>query len=469
MFFRIPAALLALLLLSAGCTTGTISATSPPAAQGDALPADVEKLVGPVYSSPQLQALVSRVGQRLVSRSSVPGSFRFYVLDQPEPNAHALQSGYVFVTRGLLALMNDESELAAAMGHELGHITERHAALRERQQRQIMDAAVDATMKSGSITVGRSVARDGLLKLRSYSREQELQADRAGVGYLTRAGYRGDALVTLIQNLQRQNRLEEQMLGRAAGESGERNALSTHPAADDRLAALRGTTGVGTSGESGRAGYLAAIDGMSVDDPPEEGFVRGPTFQHPAMRIAFSALRDFKLYNDHEGVLGIGSDRSLLYFTCTAGNVPGKLDDWMRNKLQPTPTDIQATEIGGAEAAIGARPRGSDTGLAQVRYVLIRRPDGVCYFNLMSDGEDRDRRINALVASTRSFHELSVAEAGALRPYRLRVVPRGGGSAASLAARMPYADFKLQRLLVLNGVDDAAGLVQREQVKLVVP
>ena len=91
--------------------------------------------------------------------------------------------------------------------------------------------------------------------------------------------------------------------------------------------------GVGTTGESGRAGYLAVIDGMSVDDPPEEGFVRGPTFLHPTMRIAFSALRDFMLYNDHDGVLGVGSDRSLLYFTCKAGSVPGRLDDWMRNKL----------------------------------------------------------------------------------------------------------------------------------------
>jgi len=467
-YFRILAALLALLLLSGGCTPDAVSTAAPPAAQGDTLPADVEKLVGPAYASPQLQALVSRVGQRLVSRSAVPGSYRFYVLDQPEPNAHALQSGYVFVTRGLLALVNDEAELAAAMGHELGHITERHAAQRERQQRLVMDAAIEAAMKSGSVTVGRSVARDGLLKLRSYSREQELQADRAGVGYLTRAGYRGDALVTLIQNLQRQNRLDEQMLGRAAGEGGERNALSTHPGAAERLAALDGVAAARQPGESSQASYLAAVEGMSVDDPPEEGFVRGFSFVHPIMRFGFSAPRDFRLFNYNDGVLGIGSDGALMWFSCKPGDVPGRLDDWMRNTLQPTPTDIQATEIGGAEAAIGARPRGSDTGLGQVRYVLIRRPDGVCYFNLMSDGPDRDQRIGTLVAATRSFHTLSVAEAGALRPYRLTIVPHGP-SAQALAARMPYPDFKLQRLLVLNGVDDAAALAQHDQVKLVAP
>jgi predicted Zn-dependent protease len=257
------------------------------------------------------------------------------------------------------------------------------------------------------------------------------------------------------------------MLGRATGEGRERNALSTHPGAEERLAALANVATARQPGESGQAGYLAAIEGMSVDDPPDEGFVRGNAFVHPIMRFGFSAPRDFRLINYHDGVLGIGTDGSLMWFSCKQGQIEGRLDDWMRNKLQPTPTGIQETEIGGAEAAIGARPRGSDTGLGQVRYVLIRRPDGICYFNLLSDGPDRDRRINTLVNATRSFHELSVAEAGALRPFRLTIVP--GGPAKALAARMPYPDFKLERLLVLNGVDDGAALSQRTQVKLVTP
>jgi predicted Zn-dependent protease len=329
-----------------------------------------------------------------------------------------------------------------------------------------MDAAVDAAMKSGSISVGRSVARDGLVKLRRYSREQELEADRAGVGYLIKAGYRADAMVSLIEKLRRQSALEEQLIGQ--GSVSEASALSTHPGADDRLVALRGVASVATAGESGRAGYLAAINGISVDDAPEEGFIRGPSFLHPVMRIAFTAPRDFRLYNDQEGVLGVGADRSLLYFSCKAGNVPGPIDDWMRNHLQPTPTDIQSTEIGGAEAAIGSRPRGSDTGLNQVRYVIIRRPDGICYFNLMSEGPDRDRRIVTLVESTRSFHDLSPAQAAALRPYRLKVVPRTA-SAAAMAARIPYPDLKLERLLVLNGVEDAAAFARFDQVKIIEP
>lgn len=470
MVFRGLVALLVLAVLAGGCTSGSISpqSTATVAQGGDALPRDVERIVGPAYAAPHLQAFVHRVGQRLVAQAGVPGSYRFFVLDQAVANAHALSNGYIFVTRGLLALMDDEAELAAAIGHELGHLVERHATQREQARRVVMDAAVNAALKSGSVTVGRSVARDGLMELRRYSRDQELDADRVGVDYITRAGYRSDAMITLIEKLRRQSNLEDQAMGKPE-DARDPSALSTHPAADDRLVALRGMAGLSKAGESGRPGYLAAIDGMSVDDPPEEGFVRGATFEHPKMRIAFSAPRDFRLYNDHEGVLGIGRDRSLLYFTCAAGSVPGRLDEWMRNKLQPTPTDIQATEIGGAEAAIGARPRGSDTGLSQVRYVIIRRPDGICYFNLLSNGPDRDRRIAAMVQATRSFRDLTLAEAAALRPYRLRVVPRGGASAGAMAARIPYPDLKLERLLTLNGVDDAAGFAQREQVKVVEP
>ena len=467
MFFRSLAVLLALLALAGGCTSANPSQTTVAAApQGGPLPREIEQAVGPIYRAPALESLVNRVGQRLVTRGGLNGTYRFFILDQPVANAHALPSGYVFVTRGLLALIDDEAELAAAMGHELGHITERHAAQREQQRRHVIDAAVDAAMKSGSISVGRSVARDGLVRLRSYSRDQELEADRVGTGYITRAGFRGDAIVTLVEKLRRQTRLEEQLIG--LPESRDPSALSTHPGADDRLAALLTLPAARMAGDSERATYLAAIDGMSVDDPPEEGFVRGSAFLHPVMRIGFAMPRDFRLYNDHDGVLGLGVDRSLLYFSCKAGKIEGRLDDWMRNQLQPTPTDIQSTEIGGAEAAIGARPRGSDTGLGQVRYVLIRRPDGVCYFNLMADGPDRDRRINALVEASRSFRDLPPSEAAALRPYRLRLVPRGP-SAATLAARLPYPDLKLERLLTLNGVDDAAALAQRDQIKTIEP
>jgi predicted Zn-dependent protease len=430
------------------------------------LPPDLARDVGPAYPDAALQAYVERVGRKIVSQSGLNTAFRFVVLDEPQANAHAA-GGYVMVTRGLLALLDDEAELAAAMGHEIGHVVQRHAAQRARARQGVLDAAVEAATTTGSLTVGRSVAREGLLALRRYSREQELEADKVGVGMLVKAGYRGSAMSSLIEKLRREGQLELQLMGEQPDSIDRRSITSTHPAPIERQEALQSVPQASMPGESNRTVFLAAIDTMSVDDSPQEGYVRGTRFEHPLLKIAFQAPRDFRLFNDSDGVLGVGRDRSLLFFSCTDNEVQGDLADWMRSKLKPTPVDIQSTTIDGSEAAIGARPRGADAGLGQVRYVLIRHGAQVCFFNLLSDGPDRDRRIDVLVAAARTFHVLRDAEAAALKPYRLRVVPSAGTTPAQLAQRLPYADLKMERLLILNGVETPAELEQRDKVKII--
>ncbi|MBS0521823.1 MAG: M48 family metalloprotease, partial [Proteobacteria bacterium] len=239
MGFRSILALVALLFVATACTTGSNLPQPAQAGGPGALPPQIEREVGPVYTSRSLQSFVDQVGRRLVADSHLAGNFRFYVLDDPVPNAHAISSGYVFVTRGLLALIEDEAELAAAFGHELGHIEMKHAAQRERVRRNVSDAAIKAAIASGSVTVGRSVAHDGLMALRRYSRDQELEADRVGVSYLVRAGYRGDAMATLVEKLQLQARLEDELMGSAPDTASDRSALSTHPNPEQRLAALQ--------------------------------------------------------------------------------------------------------------------------------------------------------------------------------------------------------------------------------------
>jgi predicted Zn-dependent protease len=469
--FRRLLVLLALLASAAACAlpNGPSQTAAGQSSAGiPTLPRELERDVGAAYPDAALQAYVDRVGQKVVSQSAVSGKFRFVVLDQPLANAHAA-GGYVMVTRGLLALLDDEAELAAALSHEVGHVVQRHASQRARQRQSVLDAAVDAATSTGSITVGRSVARDGLLALRRYSREQELEADKIGVAMLVKAGYRGGAMVSLIDKLRRQGQLELQLMGEQPDSIDRRSTTSTHPAPVERRIALQDVNDATAPGESHRMAYLDAINGMSVDDPPQEGFVRGNRFLHPVLKLAFEAPRDFRLFNDTDGVLGVGRDRSLLFFSCTEGPTQGNLADWMRNRLKPTPTDIHTSEIGGAEAAIGARPRGSDTGLGQARYVLIRHGDRVCFFNLLSDGSDRDQRIEVLVTAARTFRSLSDADAAALRPYRLRIVPTASTTAQQLAQRMPYPDYRMERLLLLNSVDNGAELMRLPQVKTIEP
>ncbi|MDB5489147.1 MAG: hypothetical protein JWQ58_2862 [Reyranella sp.] len=468
--------ILALVALLAGVAACTPPAESPAssasaAATGRgtaALPRDIEKLVGPADPEPTLQSYVDRVGQRVVAASGVSGGFRFVVLDSPVANAHAVQS-YVFVTRGLLALLEDEAELAAAIGHELGHLVQRHAAQRARVRQGVLDAAVEAATTSGSVTVGRSVAQDGLLALRRYSREQELEADRLALGYIVKAGYRGDAVASLIDRLRRQSALEAQIMGEAPDIGDRPSASSTHPVPMERTSAIAALPQANAPGESNQKGYFAAINGMSVDDSPSEGFIRGQSFLHPVLKIAFTVPSGFRLFNDSGGVLAVGRDRSLMVFSCLSTPVSGPLDDWMRNKVKPTPTDIQTMQINGAEAVMGARPRGSDTGLGQARYVVIRQGDLVCNFALVSEGADQDRQIEIMIRAVRTFRTLSAAEAAALQPYRLRIVSPAGSTPASLTAYMPYPDLKMERLLVLNAAQSPADLGSRAQIKVVEP
>jgi predicted Zn-dependent protease len=431
------------------------------------LPRGIEKLVGPADPDAALQAYVDRVGQRVVAAAGVSG-FRFVVLDSPVANAHAVQS-YVFVTRGLLALLENEAELAAAIGHELGHLVQRHAAQRARVRQGVLDAAVEAAATSGSITVGRAVAQDGLLALRRYSREQELEADRLALDYIVKAGYRGDAVESLIDRLRRQSALEAQIMGEAPDVGDRPSAASTHPAPMERTSVIAALPLARAPGESNQKAYFAAIDGMSVDDPPREGFIRGRSFLHPTLRLAFTVPPGFRLFNDSDGVLAVNRDRSLMLFSCLPTPVAGPLDDWMRNRLKPTPTNIQTLEINGNEAAIGARPRGSDTGLGQARYIVVRQGSRVCNFALVSEGADQDRQIEAMIQAAKTFRTLSSSEAASLQPYRLRIVSPAGSTPAQLAARMPYPDLRMERLLVLNAAQMPAELGSRSEIKIVQP
>ena len=211
-------------------------------------------------------------------------------------------SNYVFVTRGLLASLDDEAELAAALGHELGHLAEHHAAQRARARQGVLDAAVEAAVVTGSVTVGRSVARDGLLALRRYSREQELEADRIGLSLLVRAGYRGDAMASLIDKLRRQSQLELQLMGEAPDSVDRRSATSTHPAPIERRTALRGHCGGGGAGrdqprglsrcDRRHVGRRCAAGGLrarqQVPASPAQARLRGaarlPSVQRPGRR-----------------------------------------------------------------------------------------------------------------------------------------------------------------------------------------
>ncbi len=235
---------------------------------------------GGVYDDPKLQALISKMVDRLVAASERPDlSYRVTILNSPAINAFALPTGQLYVTRGLIALSNDMAELGSVLSHEMAHVIARHAAIREDQARQaavvsrvVNDIGTDPDLAALAMAKTK-------LTMASFSRAQEFEADGIGVGIAARAGLDPYGAVRFLTSMERN---AEMRANRAGTDPRALDFLSSHPATPDRVsnaqANARQFSGPGT-GEADRDAYLAAIDGLVYGEDPNEGFVRGRRFR----------------------------------------------------------------------------------------------------------------------------------------------------------------------------------------------
>ncbi len=269
-----------------------------------------------LYESEALQALVTNLGNDMASRSerpSLPWSFK--LVDDPMVNAFALPGGFIFITRGIMAALSSEAELAGVIGHEIGHVTARHTASRmSRQQLQQVGLGVGSILSSDVASVaGVLSAGLGLLNLR-YSRGDESQSDELGVRYMSRAGYDPNALVGVFQTL-----------ALAGGGGGGVPAwAATHPDPVNREQDIREL--IAASGQDYseyiRRGeeYLRSLDGMTFGEDPREGFFDDETFYHPDMAFALDFPRGWTTVNQNSQVGAISQDETaLVVLTVEAG------------------------------------------------------------------------------------------------------------------------------------------------------
>lgn len=281
-----------------------------------------------LYRDPKLERYVTEVGNRVLARSHLrrPGAeeqFRntpvtFGVLDSPIINAMALPGGYIYVTRGMLAHLNSEDQLATVLAHEIGHVTARHAA-RQAWQQQIGQGLLlgGAVLSQGLGLPAQDVLNLGgmaaqLLFLR-YSREDELEADKLGVEYASGAGYDAVDVVAFFQTLSRIQEKEGQ---------GMPNFLSTHPDPGARVQRIRELARGGTARRADAAPadtrFMNALENMVLGEDPRQGFVEANVFYHPDLRFRFPVPRGFKVVNQPAQVVMVeGQNRAILGFTAT--------------------------------------------------------------------------------------------------------------------------------------------------------
>jgi predicted Zn-dependent protease len=419
-------------------------------------------------------AYVESVGRRVAAASGIasPGqTLHFMTLNSPVENALSVPGGYVYITRQLLGLMDNESELAFALGHETGHIAANHAHARQAYAQRQSVLGVLGAIFGGMF--GDAISQRARMSALSFSREQEYQADTLSLRYLIAAGYDPAGGPGILAALARQSALESRIQGRTNRQTPE--WASTHPLSENRmqraLAEARATGRLGT-GETNRDRFLAQIDGEYVDDDPVQGIVDGPVFTHPDLRIQFQVPPGYLMSNGTTAITIKGSAGQAQF---SGGLFRGDLENYVFAIFRdltggrgdaPIPQP-QRTSVNGMPAVFTTAHIPTSSGVVDVSVIAYQwDPQHIYHFVMMTRG---GAGIGPFIPMINSLRRITAAEAAAIRPRMIRVVTVGpSDTVQSLASRMAYRDFKLDRFLVLNGLAANSRLAPGQKVKLVV-
>ncbi len=441
---------------------------------------------GGAYDNPRLKAYVQKLGESLVAKSELAGQpFTFTVINSDIYNAFALPGGYVYVTRGLLALMSSEAELASVLGHEIGHVTARHTA--ERVSRataaniftNILGIGVAVLTGSGDAgnLAGQAAGGGAAVWLAGFSREQEFEADKLGVRYMASDGYDPREAADMLAKLGEGTKLTLKALGRPPGSADEFSILQSHPRTADRVVAAtdaaraRGMV-VAPNPRIGENEYFNAIDGMAYGGDAESGFVRGKVFVHPKLRFRFEAPPGFRLVNGEDAVRATGPDGASI--TLDGKPAPRGVEPvdylvgvWAKGvRVQ----GVERIEVNGLPAATGYVRGNGQKGPIELRLVAIRHPDGSYYRILFSAPSSAVAKLaDPFRRATYSFRALTDAEARNAQPLRIRIVTvRPGDTHETLARQMATQDgLELEQFRVYNGLQPGEALAPGRRLKVI--
>ncbi len=468
------AALLATLALT-GCATNPVTgkkdialmSESAEIAQGKRSHAGIIKQFGR-YPDEALQAYVTQVGERLAKKSHRSNlEFHFTVLDSADVNAFALPGGYIYVTRGILAYLNSEAELAGVLGHEIGHVTARHGVQQQGEQALAGLVGMAVAIGTGSRAATDLTQLLGTALVKGYGRKRELEADRLGAEYLARTGYEPKAMIDVIRVLKNQEIFERQ-LAKSEGRKprGSYSGLfASHPDNDTRLQQVVGEANskvVKGKPVVGHAVFIRKLNKLTFGDSPSQGVIRGQRFFHADMGFALEFPADWKIENRPDQVLAVAPQGN--------GQIQLKISSRGKHK---TPQALAASLLHGARIQHGEAIRGRSgswrgyTGVVdaktawgqrKLRFVVIfmNRVASDQAFVLLSAAKNVRKPYQydrATLQTANSFHALKSSEAKLAQGLQLRSYwIRSGMSFRLLARRSPLKKLPEQQLRLINGL-----------------
>ena len=469
------------------CVCATSHAQTRPLAAQQISPSDAQQGAeanvqilqefGGAMSGPQA-SYVETIGKNIAVQSGLGNArdaFHVALLNSSVNNAFAIPGGYIYTTRQLVTLMNNEAELAGVLGHEVGHVAARHSQRRQQtaQRNSILGAlgSILSGVLLGNSQIGQAVTQGiqqgtQLLTLK-FSRSQELEADQLGQQYLARAGYDPHAMATVLASLALQNNLDAQIQGRSASVP---EWASTHPDPASRVSAANQRAGR-TSGLTNRDTFLTRIDGLVYGDDPRQGVIEGRQFIHPQLQLAFTAPNGYYMVNGTQAV-SINGQSGQAQMTTAPYN--GNLQSYIASVFQQIGgqnsqmrvSDVQRTTVNGIPAAYATARANSNKGQVDVTVFAYEFARDQAYHFQAITPVGQAGVFNGMFGSMR---RITSAEAGRIIPRVIQVVTVGPrDTVGSLASRMAYTSGQVDRFRVLNGLSSTGTVRAGQKAKLVV-
>src|SRR5438105_9539145 len=451
--------------------TSAMPKPKPAVAQTPAAEKEHERILssyGGAYDDPKLEALITKTVDRLVAASDRPDqAYKVTILNSGAVNAFALPTGQLYVTRGLIALASDTSELSSVLSHEMAHVLAKHASIREDQARQAaVVTRVLTDMSTDPDTNALALAKTKLT-MASFSRAQEFEADGIGVGIAARAHFDPYGAARFLAAMERNAAMKA---GKTSLDPRAQDFLSSHPATPERVQNAQASARQYTSPQSAerdRETYLAAIDNIVYGEDPSEGFVRGRRFLHPKLGFTFAAPETFTLDNTAQAVIGVreGGTQAMRFdvVRVPAEQTLGEYlnSGWMEGVDKASTEDMT---INGFPAA-SATAHGDQW---QFKVYALRFGSDVYRFIFAAKQKSIESDRNAR-ETVNSFRRLTLEEIQAARPLRIKVITvQPGDTVESLSHRMAGIDRPADRFRILNGLDVHAQVKVRDLVKIVV-
>lgn len=451
--------------IQAGASSTTSAAAEPVAS---AQHAQIVANYGGIYHNEQVEQLLGKVVTRLIAASDDPDRrYRITILNSPAVNAFALPDGYLYVTRGLLALADDSSQVAAVLAHEMAHITANHAAQREAQARTAIIVSRVVSDVLADSDAGQLALASSQRTLASFSRQQELDADAQGIRSLVGAGYDPLSAARFLGAMNQFQRYRA-----ALGSVGSRQAefLSTHPSTPERVdlaAKAARSLGQSAKGDVEKAAYVGAIDGIVFGDDTGQGYVRGRSFFHAGLGVGFTVPEGFLLDNTADAVLATGGDGTALRFDAVDVQSSTPLEDYLTSGWV-NGLDRATVKTGLTGGLPSASALASAKGWA-FRITVVRGAGGETYRFIFANERDTPAFQRAANETVASFRQLSSREVAGLKPLHVRLVTvKAGDTQDSLAGRMKgVVERPLDLFRAINQLQAGTRLEPGATVKIV--